>query len=467
MSILSKDEASQILKKVLSFSKADGIEATLNGNDGGNIRYARNSVNTSGEDSNVSLSVNAYYGKKSGTATINEFDDASLEKVVRRAEELANLAPENPEFVEPMGPQTYGTDTPTWSEATAKITPDFRAQAAANSIEPATRKDITAAGYLEDNRSFSSVMNSKGLFAYNRSTGVEFTVTMRTNDGTGSGWVARNFNDASKLDTAEASAIAIDKALKSRNAKAIEPGKYTVILEPTAAASLVGLMANAFDARQADEGRTFLSKKGGGTKMGEKIVDERVNIYTDPWHAEIPASNWAGGGGGGGGGGFFGGGGGGGSGMARKKMDLIKNGVVSNLIYSRYWASQKNVEATPFPGNRIMDGGTASIEDMIKDTKKGVLVTRFWYIRAVDPQTLLYTGLTRDGTFYIENGVIKHPIKNFRFNESPIIMLNNLETLGKQARVPGGEGGGGGGGGSLIPAMKIRDFTFTSLSDAV
>jgi predicted Zn-dependent protease len=464
MAILSKDEASQILKKVIGFSKADGIEATLNGNDGGNIRYARNSVNTSGEDSNVSLSVQTYYGKKSGTATVNEFDDASLEKAVRRAEELATLAPENSEFMEPLGPQSYGADTPTWSESTAGITPEYRAQAAANSIEPATKKDITSAGYLEDNRSFNAVMNSKGLFAYNKSTSVDFTVTMRTNDGTGSGWVARNFNDVSKLDTATASAIAMDKALQSRNAKAIEPGKYTVILEPSAAASLVGLMTFAMNARQADEGRTFLSKKGGGTKLGEKIVDERVNIYTDPWNAEVPISNWSGAGGGGG----FGGGGGGGAGLPRKKMDLIRGGVVSNLFYDRYWATQKNVEPTPFPGNRIMDGGTASIEDMIKDTKKGILVTRFWYIRAVDPQTLLYTGLTRDSTFYIENGVIKHPVKNFRFNESPIIMLNNLETLGRQMRVAGGEGGGGGGGGaSLIPSMKIRDFTFTSLSDAV
>jgi len=448
MAILSKEEAKKILDKVISFSKADGIEANLNGNDGGNIRYARNSVSTAGEDSNVSLSVQTYFGKKSGTATVNEFDDASLEKVVRRAEELAQLAPENPEFLEPLPQQTYGAESKTFIDSTAKITPDYRAQAAADSIIPATKKDITAAGFLEDSRGFNALANSKGLFAYNKATGVDFTVTMRTNDGTGSGWVARNFNDVSKLNTAEASAIAMEKALQSRNAKAIEPGKYTVILEPNAAADLIGLMFGGFNARTADEGRSFMSKKGGGTKLGEKIVDERVNIYTDPWHEEVPTGNWAGGG------------------LARKKMDLIKGGIVSNLIYDRYWASQKNTEPTPFPGNRIMDGGTASVEDMIKDTKKGVLVTRFWYIRAVDPQTLLYTGLTRDGSFYIENGKIKHPIKNFRFNESPIIMLNNLETLGKQMRVASG-GGGGGGGSSLIPAMKIRDFTFSSLSDAV
>lgn len=442
MAILSKEDAKKILEKVVGFSQADGIEVGLNGNDGGNIRYARNSVSTAGEDSNVSLSVQTYYGKKSGAASINEFDDASLEKVVRRAEELAKLAPENPEFMEPLGPQTYGPETKTYIESTAKITPEYRAQAAANSIEPAVKKDVTAAGFLEDNRGFSAGLNSKGLFTYNQATSVNFTVTMRSNDGTGSGWVSRNFNDVSKLNTAEASQIAIEKALQSRNAKAIEPGKYTVILEPNAAADLIGLMLN-MNARQADEGRSFLSKKGGGTKLGEKIVDERVNIYTDPWNLDVPAANQAGG-------------------LPRKKMDLIKNGVVSNLIYDRYWASQKGVDPTPFPGNRIMEGGTASIQDMIKDTKKGVLVTRFWYIRAVDPQTLLYTGLTRDATFYIENGKIKHPVKNFRFNESPIIMLNNLETLGKQERV-----GGGFGGSMLMPAMKIRDFTFSSLSDAV
>jgi predicted Zn-dependent protease len=438
MAILSKEEAKRILEKVIAFSKADGCEANLNGSNGGNIRYARNTVSTSGEDSNVTLAVQSYFGKKSGTATINEFDDASLEKVVRRAEELAKLSPENPEFMEPLPQQAYG-ESKTFSESTAKITPEYRAQAAANSINPATAKDVTAAGFLEDSHSFSSMMNTKGLFAYNQSTGVNFTVTMRTNDGTGSGWVTRDFNDVSKLDTAEASNVAIQKAILSKEAKAIEPGKYTVILEPAAVSDLLSNMFFNMGARQADEGRSFLAKKGGGTKLGEKIVDERVNIYTDPFNTDVPASPWTG------------------DGQARRKMEIISGGVVKNLFYDRYWASQKNVAPVPFPGNVIIEGGNASVEDMIKDTKKGILVTRFWYIRSVDPQTLLYTGLTRDGTFYIENGVIKHPIKNFRFNESPVIMLNNLETLGKQVRVDG----------RLIPYMKIRDFTFTSLSDAV
>ena len=438
MAIFTEEEARKIMEKALSFSTADACEVNLNGSESGNIRYARNSVSTSGHRSNQTLVVQANYGKKIGTATIDEFDDASLEKVVKRAEELARLSPENPEFMGNLGPQTYD-DSITFVEATAKITPEYRAEVANKSITPAAAKDVTAAGFLNDSSGFSAMMNTNGLFAYNKSTSANFTVTMRTNDGTGSGWVSRDYNDIRKFDPAAASQIAIDKAVMSREAKAIEPGKYTVILEPAASENLLGNMGGSFNARTADEGRSFMSKEGGGTKMGEKIVDERVNIWSDPLNPDVPTATWNG------------------AGQVLKKMNWIEKGVVKNLAYSRYWADQKGVEAVPFPQNFVMQGGDASLEDMIKDTKKGILVTRLWYIRSVDPQTLLYTGLTRDGTFYIENGQIKHPVKNFRFNESPIIMLNNLESLGQQVRING----------NLVPYMKVRDFTFTSLSDAV
>ena len=413
MAIYTKEEAKKILEKALSFSKADTCEINLNGSNSGNIRYARNTVSTSGYSSTQSLAVQSSFGKKSGTATIDEFDDASLEKVVRRAEELANLSPENPEFMEPLGPQTYD-ESISYSEATANITPEYRAKVASSGIIPAAAQDVTAAGFFNDSAGFSAMINSKGLFAYNKSTNTDFTVTMRTNDGTGSGWVSRDFNDVSKFNADEASKTAIDKAVMSREAKAIEPGKYTVILEPAAASDLL-------------------------RNMFRSIVDERVNIWSDPLNSEVPTSTWNG------------------EGQPLKKTTWLENGVVKNLAYDRFWANEKGVEPVPFPSNAIMAGGDASLEDLIKGTKKGILVTRLWYIRSVDPQTLLYTGLTRDGTFYIENGQIKYPVKNFRFNESPIIMLNNLETLGKQVRIDG----------NLIPYMKIRDFTFTSLSDAV
>ena len=422
----------------MSFSKADACEINLSGRNSGNIRYARNTVSTAGYGSTQNLTVQASFGKRTGTASIDEFDDSSLEKVVRRAEELAQLSPENPEYMPPLEPQQYDQAN-TYKEATANIGPEYRAEVAQKSIVPALEKDVTAAGFLNDSAGFSALINSKGLFAYNQSTNVDFTVTMRTNDGTGSGWVTRDYNDIDKFDPDGAAKVAIDKAVLSKGAQAIEPGKYTVILEPAAASDLLSGLFRSFNARSADEGRSFMSAAGGGNKLGQKIVDQRVNIWSDPLHGEVPTRTWNG------------------EGMPLKKTNWLENGVVKNLSYDRYWASQKGVDPMPFPSNTIMAGGDESLEDMIKGTKKGILVTRFWYIRSVDPQTLLYTGLTRDGTFYIENGRIKFPVKNFRFNESPVIMLNNLESLGEQVRVDG----------DLIPYMKIRDFTFTSLSDAV
>jgi len=444
MAILSKEEAQALMKKVLSFSKADECEVNLTGSDGGNVRYARNSVSTSGMISQTQLVVQSAFGKKVGVATINEYDDTSLEKAVRRSEELAHLAPENPEYVSILGPQTYA-ESKTFVKATAAITPAQRSKLVEESLKIARDSKTVAAGFLEDNAAFAAMMNSKGLFAYNTSTNTNFSVTVRTEDGKGSGYAIRGYNDVSKLDTRTATKIANDKAVRSAAAKAIEPGKYTVILEPAAVAVLLENIFFGLDARQADEGRSFLSKPGGQTRLGEKLVDERVNIYSDPQNLELPTSPWTG------------------DGRAQEKVSWIEKGVVKNLTWSRYWAEKKGVKAIPNPDAAIMDGGTKSLEELIKGTKKGILVTKLWYIRSVDPQTLLLTGLTRDGTFYIENGEIKYPIKNFRFNESPIIMLNNLEELGKQERTVSTESNQN----YLVPAIKARDFTFSSLSDAV
>ena len=372
------------------------------------------------------------------TATINEFDDGSIEKVVRRSEELAQLAPENPEFVNVLGPQKY-TQSKAHFDSTAGIDPNYRAKAANDSIGPCKEQKLVAAGFLTDSNGFQSMMNSAGLFAYHRETTCEFSVTVRTEDGTGSGWVERDVNDITKLDTARASAVAMQKASGSRDARAIEPGKYTVILEPSAAIGLLQNMMFNFAARNADEGRSFLAKQGGGNKLGEKMFDERVTIYSDPSDPDVPVAPWAQ------------------DGQARGKTYWIKNGVVENMFRSRFWAQKTEKDSIPFPANGIMAGTDTSLDELIADTKRGVLITRLWYIRTVDPQTLLYTGLTRDGTFFIENGKIAYPIKNMRFNESPVIMLNNLEALGEPKRVQG----------SMIPPLKIRDFTFTSLSDAV
>jgi predicted Zn-dependent protease len=444
MSIFTEEQAKAILDKVVKLSKADQCSATLTGAVEGNIRFALNNISTSGIVDNAELAVEVAFGKRVGTATINEFDDAALERVVRRAEDLARLAPENPEFVPAIGKQTYAP-SPTFSQSTAALTPEDRAKVAAASIAPCRAGKLVAAGFLEDGQDFVAIANSNGNFAYQRGTSFNYTCTVRTEDGRGSGWVGRNLKDASEFKAEADIRTAMRKATESVAPKALEPGKYTVILEPAAAAGLVSFMMNFFDARQADEGRSFLSKKGGGNKLGQQVYDPRVSITADPWDPRAPVLPWDP------------------QGLPREKMAIVEKGKVAALNYSRYWAQKQGKRAVGIPGNLLMAGGDKSTADLVRTTKKGVLVTRTWYIRMVDPQTVLLTGLTRDGTFYVENGEIKHPVKNFRFNESPVIMLNNIEELGRPERVAGGESAFL----MMIPPMKLRDFTFTSLSDAV
>lgn len=439
MAILSESESKAILAKTLAFSKADACQLSLSGAKRGNLRFARNTVSTSGGSDTLSLNIRSSFGRRSGAVSINEFDDASLERGVRRAEELARLSPEDPEFVEQLGPQTY-LEPKAYSERTAALTQEDRVKAAAASIGICKRDGLTGAGFYSDSASFTALANSSGLVGYQKRTDIDFTITTRTDDGLGSGYGIADFNDASLLDAGAITEVAAQKALRSREARAIEPGKYTVLLEPAAGVTLLNLMIGAMDARQADEGRSFLSKAGGASRLGEKIVDERVQIYTDPLNPELPGNKWAQ------------------DGRPLQRVDWIKDGIVQNVYSSRYWARKKGRgEGLPPTRGLIMAGGDASLAEMIKGVKRGILVTRLWYIRAVDPQTLLNTGLTRDGTFFIENGEIKYPVKNFRFNESPVIMLNNLEALGKPQRVEN----------SLVPPMVVRDFTFSSLSDAV
>jgi predicted Zn-dependent protease len=445
MAIYSEDDCRALMKKALSYSKADECEVSFSGSDTGNVRYARNTVSTSGSVGQTNMQISSAFGKKLGIVTLNEYDDASLEKAIRAAESLANFAPENPEYVPFLGPQTYAPPSKSFFDETAGITPKFRTDRVAESLQVAKDNKLTAAGFLQNSAYFSSMMNSHGLFAYGTGTDASFSITMRTADSQGSGYSTKDYNDVSKLDTLAFTKIAAAKATGSNGAKAIEPGKYTVIMEPAAGIVLLEQLYGSLDARQTDEGRSFLSKPGGKSKLGDQLVDVRINIYSDPSNPDLPTSSWAG------------------DGRPQEKISWIEKGVLKNLTYSRYWAQKMGVKAIPNPDSIIMDGTETSLEDLIKGTEKGILITRLWYIRPVDPQTLLFTGLTRDGTFYIENGQIKFPIKNMRFNESPVIMLNNLDALGKPERTVSGESNSS----ALIPPMRIKEFTFTSLSDAV
>ena len=445
--ILTRAEAQEIAQRALRNSPAEETRVSINSAARADTRFALNQVTTSGENQDTQVTITAYSGNRAASVNTNRLDEASLAAAAKQAYEIAKLVPPNPERMPELGAQTY----PSPRERSITLpSPTERAAASKIVTELARANELIATGFIECRASATALANSKGLFAYDSSSTVTMTTTVRSPDGTGSGWACTDGNTFSDLDPARVAATAVQKAKDSRNPVAIEPGRYTTILEPTAVGNLVQLIANAMQARSADEGRSFFSKQGGGNKIGLKVVDERVTLLSDP--ADSPSTS----------GGYDG------DGMPLEKVTWIENGVVKNLNYDRFWAQKQGVPPTRSGGRGAlrMLGGTTSVADMVKNTERGILVTRFWYIRGVDPRTILYTGLTRDGTFLIENGKVTRPIKNFRFNESPIFFLNNLEAMGPTIRINASENLGAGGA-VYMPPIKVRDFTFSSLSDAV
>jgi predicted Zn-dependent protease len=443
--LMTREQAQALIQKVVKMSKADEISVGMNSTYQADVRFAANQMSTSGGVVNAQLGVQSWIGKKHAAVSTNDLSDESLRRAVEQSEALAKLSPDDPEVMPGLGPQTY-VPVNGYFDSTANLSPADRARAALTALEPARKAgDLNAAGFIIVNAGANALGNGKGLFAYNRSTNANYTLTVRTADGTGSGWAGAEHPDWKQLDFPGLAAHAIEKARLSRNPVAIEPGKYTVILEPQAVGDLVQLMGGSLAARSADEGRSAFTKQGGGNKIGEQIVDKRVTIFSDPQDPQLLAQPYDG------------------SGLPLKRQVWVENGVLKQLFYSRFWAQKQGKEPTGGPNSVKMMGGTTSMDEMIKSTPRGILVTRLWYLRQVDPRTILYTGLTRDGTFLIENGKISKAIKNFRFNESPLFMLNNVEAIGPAVRIGGTEQGGP----IVMPAIKARDFNFTSLSDAV
>lgn len=443
--ILTREECQAIVEKVSRLSRADGWEVNLGSNVTGNTRFAANQLSTSGFVDNAQFGVESYFGPKHAIVTSNDLSDASIERVVRESERLARLAPDDPEAMPQLPAQQYAP-VHAYFESTANLEPAERARAALQVLETTRRSgDLTAAGFLVAGQNSTCVANRSGLFAYHRSTTSNYTLTVRTTDGTGSGWAATDAQDWGQLDIRGVAERAIEKARASRNPVAVEPGRYTVIMEPQAVGDLVQLMIFYMNARNADEGRSPFVKPEGGNRIGERIVDERVTIVSDPQDPQLLAQPFDG------------------EGFPLGRQVWVENGVLRQLFYTRFWARRQDRQPTGFPTCGKMLGGDASIEQMIASTERGILVTRLWYLREVDPRTILYTGLTRDGTFLIEHGRIARAVRNFRFNDSPLFMLNNLEALGRPQRLAGTEAGGD----IVMPPIKVREFNFTSLSEAV
>lgn len=445
----TREQMQALAKRVLGFSTADEARVNIRAGWSGNTRFAASEITTAGGVTDTSITVTCTVGKRRASATTNVLDDASLERTVKLAERLARLSPEDPELMPELGAQSY-PEVQAFAERTAALTPEERALAARRVLEldQVRSGDLHVAGFIEANAGATAVATSNGLFAYHRSTDVDMSTTVRTPDGTGSGWARAGSRRWSDIDAAALGRRAAEKALASRNPQAIEPGQYTVVLEPQAVADLIPILARSFGARQADEGRSPFSKKGGGTKVGEQIADSRITLYSDPTDPELLTTPFDG------------------DGLPVPRTVWIENGILKNLAYDRFWAQKQGKTPTGgggggfggLPGGLKMVGGTKSTEELIADTERGILVTHFFYIRFLDQRTVLLTGLTRDGTFLIERGKITRSLKNFRWNESPLFMLNKVEDIGRAERTAAG---------TVMPSLRVRDFTFTSLSDAV
>ena len=451
----TREEAKELAGRILSYAKVAECEVWLEASQAGHTRFAANDITTSGSARDLTIAIVSRAAGRTGTVRVNDTEPAALKTAVARSEEVMAAANVDPEWVEGLTPQKY-PEIKGVHPATSKAGANERKSGVQAALELARAQNLDASGYSETTSRWSAHASKKGNFGFFAATSAEFSTTMRTPDGTGSGWAGLEAPDFASIPAAELARRAAKKAVDSTKPRDLEPGRYTVVFEPRAVADLLGNLAGALARRAADEGRSFFAKPGGGTRIGEKVFAESVTIRSDPFDPRLSGRPWLGGAGGG----FLGFGGFGGAnvaGLPTRRTTWVEKGVVKTLSIDRYWAMKTSEEPLPYSGNLVMDGGTGTVEDLVAGTDRGLLVTRFWYIRTVNPQTVQMTGLTRDGVWLIEKGKVVAPVNNFRFNDSPVNLLKNVEAM--SAAVSTGD--------MVVPGIRARDFHFTSKSDAV
>ena len=455
--MFTKDEAQKLAQKVMGFSTFPDCQVTVTATEQAYTRFANNGITTAAFSLRQNVGISVTRDGRTGVYGADDMDDSSLKEAVKKAEDLAAIAPPNPERLDPVGDQKY-PEIPAFDERTAKARAPEMIPHVKTIIDEAIKRKLVAAGLIERSHRVTVIANKAGLFGFNESADSQLTTTVRMADGSSSGWAGQPSARLSDIDSAKLAAVASEKCASWKNPRKLDPGNYTVVLEPTAAGDIVRLITSGFSARNTDEGRTFLSKRGGGNLVGEKLFPDYITLRSNPLDWRQPTTPWTA------------------DLLPTRPMIWVDKGVVTNLSYDRYWASKTGKPATPGLGgfgggfgggiggaaSLEMEGSGASLESLIASVERGLLITHFWYIRGVNPQTLQQTGLTRDGVFLIENGKITAPVMNFRFLESPVRLLKNTVKLGQAVRVRGLEGGL-----MISPSLVATDFPLPSISDAV
>ncbi len=459
--MLNKNQAADIFERIRKHSTADEVEVLISGTNNALTRFANNVIHQNVAEENVLVSVRTVFDGRTARAATNKLDDDSLRRVVRASESLAKVQQSDPDLL-PVPKAGEGVrSAPAMPsrhfENTARITPQQRAETVKKMVSVAGKHKLTAAGIFYNAETIEGVFNSRGLAAWHAQTSSEISITLLGKDS--SGWQKSNSPNVANLDGEALAQIAAEKALASAKPREIPAGKYTVILEPAAVLDMVGFMFYDFGGLAILDQRSFLNNR-----VGTKLFGDEVNIWDDAGHALQSGPPFDG------------------EGVGRQRVRLVENGVVKRLVYARASAEKMRnaehkdkvgpIEPTghgfPLP-NEIGEApmnlvfgsprNPQTVEQMIASTERGVLVTRLWYIREVDPYEKILTGMTRDGTFYVEGGKVRYGILNFRFNESLIHMLSNVEGMGAPVRASGEETFD-----MVVPAMKVRDFNFTEVT---
>ena len=441
---LGPAEMRRMAERVFKFSEADETEVEISSETSALTRFANNTIHQNVAEQGITISIRAVTDGRTARASTNKADDESLRRVAAAALELARMQPKNPGLLPMLGKQTL-QKVARFSRETAAATPADRAREVARVCELAENNKQTAAGIFSTSLDETALANSRGLFEFYEETRAEFSVTFLEKDS--SGWAKASSANIRNLDPHALALRASEKAANSRAPRELPPGRYTTILEPAAVLDLVGFLFYDFAGTCVEDQRSCFTGR-----MGKTLFGENISIWDDAYHPLQLGAPFDG------------------EGVPRRKVLLVDKGVPVNLVYARATAKKMNAKPTGHgfslpsedgeaPLNLVFSGGEASTEEMIRSTERGFLVTRLWYIREVDPYAKILTGMTRDGTFLIENGRISGAIRNFRFNQSIIEMLSNVEMMGPAVRASGEESFD-----MVVPAMKVRGFHFTEVT---
>ena len=458
--MLDATKAEAIFAKVKKFASVSEVEVLFSSTGYSLTRFANNTIHQNVSELNQVASIRVAFDGKTARATTNRFDDESLKRAVQSAESIARVQESDPDRL-PMAKAGEGKSEvkprSRWFDETAALTPADRAEAVGRIVGVAKKNKLVTAGIYSSSESAEAVVNSNGLNVFHRQSSAEVSITMLAGDS--SGWQKANSPDVKKVDPVDLAEVAAKKAMDSRAPQELAPGKYTVILEPAAVLDLVGFMFWDFGGLAILDQRSFLNNRIGTRLFGENITI--VDDVDHPLQSNAPFD---------------------GEGVRRSRVSLVESGVIRNLVYARtsaermrkseYAAKVGQIVHTghgfPLPNEIgeapvnvvfLTHGGEQSVAEMVAGTDRGILITRLWYIREVDPYEKILTGMTRDGTFLVENGKVKHGIRNFRFNQSLIEMLNHVEVMGQPVRASGEESFD-----MVAPAMKVRGFNFTEVT---